>query len=58
MDLERRRHRRIKVVWARDMGSEQNDELIRYYKERRVWVVEVDDRTAKLEVYLHCRTPK
>jgi hypothetical protein len=47
-----------KVVWARDMGSEQNEELIRYYKDRRVWVVEVDDRTAKLEVYSHCRTPK
>jgi hypothetical protein len=40
-----------KVVWARDMGPEQNEKLIRYYKGRRVWVVEVDDRAAKLEAY-------
>lgn len=40
-----------KVVWARDMGPEQNRELIHYYKDRRVWVVEVDDRTAKLDEY-------
>jgi hypothetical protein len=40
-----------KVVWARDMGREHNEELIRYYKDRRVWVVEVDDRTAKLDAY-------
>jgi len=40
-----------KVVWARDMGGEHNQELIRYYKDRRVWVVEVDDRTAKLDAY-------
>jgi hypothetical protein len=40
-----------RVVWARDMGPEQNQELIRYYKDRRVWVVEVDDGTAKLDAY-------
>jgi hypothetical protein len=41
-----------KVVWARDMGPEQNEKLIRYYKGRRVWVAEVDDPAAKLEAYL------
>jgi hypothetical protein len=40
-----------KVVWARDMGREPNEELIRYYKDIRVWVVEVDDGTAKLDAY-------
>ena len=40
-----------KVVWARDMGPEQNEELIRYYPERQVWVVEADKRPAKLEAY-------
>jgi hypothetical protein len=40
-----------KVIWARDMGPEQNEELIRYYRDRRVWVVEVDDRAAKVEAY-------
>ena len=39
------------MVWARDMGPEQNRELIHYYKDRHVWVVEVDDRTAKLDEY-------
>jgi hypothetical protein len=33
-----------KVVWARDMGAAKNQELIEYYKDRKVWVVEVDDR--------------
>lgn len=40
-----------KVVWARDISPEQNEELIRYYKDRRVWVVEADERPAKLEAY-------
>ncbi len=38
-----------KVVWARDMGPEQNRELIRYYENRQAWLVEADDRPAKLE---------
>jgi hypothetical protein len=40
-----------KVVWARDMDPEHNEEIIRYYKDRRVWIVEVDDGRAKLEAY-------
>jgi hypothetical protein len=40
-----------KVVWARDMGPERNEELLRYYKGRRAWVVAVDDRTANLDTY-------
>jgi hypothetical protein len=31
-----------KIVWARDMGAEQNRELIRYFKDRKVWRVEPD----------------
>jgi hypothetical protein len=31
-----------KVVWARDMGAEGNAELIRYFKSRKVWLVEPD----------------
>jgi hypothetical protein len=33
---------RAKVVWARDMGPEKNQELLAYYKDRRVWLVEPD----------------
>jgi hypothetical protein len=29
-----------KVVWARDMGREANEELLRYYPNRQVWYVD------------------
>jgi hypothetical protein len=31
-----------KVIWAREMDSANNAELIRYYKDRRVWLVQPD----------------
>jgi len=31
-----------KVVWARDMGAAQNQELIDYFKDRHVWLLEPD----------------
>jgi hypothetical protein len=31
-----------KVVWAREMGAADNMELIRYYKDRRLWLVQPD----------------
>jgi len=31
-----------KVVWARDMGNDGNQELLRYFKERSVWHVNAD----------------
>ena len=40
-----------KIVWARDMGTEQNSELIRYFKDRRVWVVEPDEIPPRLSTY-------
>ena len=40
-----------KIVWARDMGRMQNAELIRYFKERRVWVVEPDQVVPRLLPY-------
>jgi len=33
-----------KVVWARDMGPEKNRELLDYYKDRRAWLVEPDEK--------------
>jgi hypothetical protein len=30
------------IVWARDMGPERNDELLRYYASRKVWWLNVD----------------
>jgi hypothetical protein len=40
------------VVWARDMGADQNSELIRYFKDRQVWLVEPDSAVPKLSPYL------
>ncbi|MFZ0816526.1 MAG: hypothetical protein WAM78_13460 [Candidatus Sulfotelmatobacter sp.] len=31
-----------KVVWARDMGKDGNQELLDYFRGRKVWVVEAD----------------
>jgi hypothetical protein len=40
-----------KVVWARDMGAEKNQELIKYFKDRQVWFMEPDKRPVKVEAY-------
>src|SRR5258708_9844154 len=42
---------RQKVVWARDMGAAKNEELLRYYKDRRVWLLEADDVPPMLQPY-------
>ena len=36
-----------KVVWAHDMGREQNRELLEYFKERAIWLLEPDTRKPK-----------
>jgi len=41
---------RSKVVWANDMGP-QNQELIEYFKDRKVWLVEPDTSPAKISPY-------
>ncbi len=40
-----------KVVWARDMGVDKNQELLRYYKDRHVWLLEADDVPLQLRPY-------
>jgi len=40
-----------KVVWARDMGENANDELVRYFGARHAWRINGDDSPAKLEPY-------
>ena len=40
-----------KVIWARDMGSAGNAELIRYYRDRSVWLVEPDVNPARVSPY-------
>jgi len=41
-----------KVVWARDMGTENNRELLQYYPNRRAWLVEPDTAPSKATPYL------
>ncbi len=40
-----------KVIWARDMGREQNAELLRYFQGRRIWLVEPDVTPPRLSAY-------
>jgi hypothetical protein len=42
---------RAKVVWARDMGADGNRELLNYFHDRSVWVVEGDSSAPQLENY-------
>jgi hypothetical protein len=42
---------RAKVVWARDMGAARNRELVRYFRDRRVWLVNADDVPPRLRAY-------
>jgi len=40
-----------KVIWAREMRPDENLELIRYYRNRRVWLVEPDARPRMVGPY-------
>jgi hypothetical protein len=39
------------VVWARDMSAADNRELLDYYKDRKVWIVEPDQTPPKVLPY-------
>jgi hypothetical protein len=41
-----------KVVWAWDMDEPSNRELLQYFKNRRVWLVEPDESPLRLSPYL------
>jgi hypothetical protein len=40
---------RAKVVWARDMGARDNQELLQYFKNRRVWMLDPDTLPLRLD---------
>jgi hypothetical protein len=40
-----------KIVWAREMDSGQNRKLVEYFKDRQVWLVEVNESPPALTRY-------
>jgi hypothetical protein len=42
---------RQKVVWANDLGPQQNQELIEYFKDRKAWLVEPDKTPPEISPY-------
>jgi len=40
-----------KIVWARDMGTEKNRELLAYYRGRQFWMVHAGPSRPRLESY-------
>ena len=39
------------VIWARDMSATENRELLEYYKDRKIWLVEADRTPPKVTLY-------
>lgn len=39
------------VVWANDLGPEENQRLLHYYRDRKCWLLEPDAHPPKLEPY-------
>ncbi len=39
---------RSKVIWSREMGFAENEELLRYFNDRRAWLLVVDDKNPTL----------
>jgi hypothetical protein len=39
------------LVWAREMGPQRDGELLRYFKERKIWLVEPDASPPRISPY-------
>ena len=42
---------RAQIIWARDMGREQNLELLQYFRDRHAWLMSGDESPPHLEPY-------
>jgi hypothetical protein len=41
------------VIWARDMGEDGNRDLLEYYRDRKIWLLEADLGTPRLTEYVN-----
>ncbi len=49
---------RARVVWAHDLGSSEDQKLLRYYPDRTAWLLEPDAMPPKLGPYRAEEPPK
>ena len=42
---------RARIVWARDLGPDENQKLLRYYPDRTAWLLEPDAHPPRLTPY-------
>jgi hypothetical protein len=40
-----------KIVWAHEMGPDDDNELLSYFKDRKVWLVDADEFPVQLRQY-------
>ncbi|MBI3670559.1 MAG: hypothetical protein HY237_12350 [Acidobacteria bacterium] len=40
-----------RVIWAREMGEGKDNELLQYFRERRAWLMEPDEKPPRLAPY-------
>jgi hypothetical protein len=43
---------RSRIVWAREMGPAENDRLVAYFRDRKVWLVDADSAIVRPQAYV------